>query len=160
MLRSVYPHNLPVIFFNPTSFRLTIIKGYNCENIVPSNGNTSCHHHHSCPSTRSRMSVKLCPANAMAMSLAVVRSWGEQVVFIMGQTSRCCMVCLVPQSQVSGSVENPHFNMLTLDRPTCARNRLSAFQVVQGFSAPAGRCSSALMSRCNSSVQGLESFSP
>ena len=35
--------------------------------------------------------------------------------------------------------------MFTLDRPTCARNRLGAFQVVQGFSAPAGRCSSALM---------------
>ena len=67
---------------------------------------------------------------------------------IMRQTSRCCMVCLMPQSQVSGSVENPHFNMLTLDRPTWVRNRLSAFQVVQGFSAPAGRCSSALMSRC------------
>ena len=34
-----------------------------------------------------------------------------------------------------------------LDRPTCVRNRLSAFQVVQGFSAPAGMCSSALMLR-------------
>ena len=64
---------------------------------------------------------------------------------IMGQTSRCCMVCLIPQSQVSCSLENPHFNMFTLDRPTCVRNRLTAFQVVQGFSAPAGRCSSALI---------------
>ena len=72
-----------------------------------------------------------CLAQPMAMSLAVVRSWGEQAVSIMGQTSRCCMVCLMPQSQVSGSVENPHFNMLTLDRPTWVRNRLSAFQVVQ-----------------------------
>ena len=42
------------------------------------------------------------------------------------------MVCLMPQSQVSGSVENPHFNMLTLDRPTWVRNRLNAFQVIQG----------------------------
>ena len=83
-----------------------------------------------------------------------VRSWGEQAVSIMGQTSRCCMVCLMPQSQVSGSVENPHFNMLTLDRPTWVRNRLSAFQVVQGFSAPAGRCSSALMSRCTLASRG------
>ena len=49
--------------------------------------------------------------------------------------------------------------MVTLDRPTCARNRLSAFQVVQGFSAPAGRCSSALM-KVHTGVQGLESFSP
>ena len=89
-----------------------------------------------------------CLAHPMAMSLAVVRSWGEQVVSIMGQTSKYCMVCLMPQSQVSCSVENPHFNMFTLDRPTCVRNRLSAFQVVQGFSAPAGRCSSALMFRC------------
>ena len=38
--------------------------------------------------------------------------------------------------------------MFTLDQPTCVCNRLSAFQVVQGFSAPAGRCSSALMLRC------------
>ena len=95
-----------------------------------------------------------CLAQPMAMSLAVVRSWGEQAVSIMGQTSRCCMICLMPQSQVSGSVENPHFNMLTLDRPTWVRNRLSAFQVVQGFSAPAGRCSSALMSRCTLASRG------
>ena len=73
---------------------------------------------------------------------------------IMGETSRCCMVCLMPQSQVSGSLENPHFNMFTLDRPTCVRNRLSAFQVVQGFSAPAGRCSSAQMSRCTLASRG------
>ena len=73
---------------------------------------------------------------------------------IMGQTSRCCMVCLMPQSQVSCSVENPHLNMFTLDRPTCVRNRLSAFQVVQGFSAPAGRCSSALMFRCTLASRG------
>ena len=64
---------------------------------------------------------------------------------IMGQTSRCCMVCLMPESQVSCSLENPHFNMFTLERPTCVRNRLSSFQVVQGFSAPAGRCSSVLL---------------
>ena len=67
---------------------------------------------------------------------------------IMGQTSRCCMVCLMPQSQISCLLDNPHFNMFTLDRPTCVRNRLSAFQVVHGISAPAGRCSSALMLRC------------
>ena len=76
---------------------------------------------------------------------------------IMGQTSRCCMVCLMPQSQVSGSVENPHFNMLTLDRPTWVRNRLSAFQVVQGFSAPAGRCLSALMSTSRGSSRSRHS---
>ena len=73
---------------------------------------------------------------------------------IMGQTSRCCMVCLMPQSQVSCSVENPHFNMFTLDRPTCVRNRLSAFHVVQGLSAPAGRFSSALMFRCTMASRG------
>ena len=44
--------------------------------------------------------------------------------------------------------------MFTLDRPTWVRNRLSAFQVVQGFSAPAGRCSSALMSRCTLASRG------
>ena len=72
----------------------------------------------------------------------------------MGQTSRCCMVCLIPQSQVSVSFEYPHFDMFTLDRPTCVRNRWSAFQVVQGFSAPAGRCSSASMLRCTLGSRG------
>ena len=95
-----------------------------------------------------------CLAQPMAMPLAVVRYWVEQAVFIMGQTSRCCMVCLMPQSQVSASFENPHLNMFTLDRPTCVRNRLSAFQVIQRFSAPAGRCSSALMLRCTLASRG------
>ena len=93
-----------------------------------------------------------CLAQPMAMSLDIVRSWGEQAVSIMGQTSRCCMVCLMPQSQVSVSLENPHFNMFTLDRPTCVRNRLSAFQVVQGFSAPAGTTPRCPLSGCLSSV--------
>ena len=66
----------------------------------------------------------------------------------------CCMVCLMPQSQVSCSLENPHFNMFTLGRPACVRNRLSAFHGVQGFSAPAGRCSSAHMLRCTLASRG------
>ena len=60
----------------------------------------------------------------------------------------------MPQSQVSCSLENPHFNMFTLDRPTCVRSRLSAFLDVQGFSVPAGRCSSALMLRCTLASRG------
>ena len=64
------------------------------------------------------------------------------------------MVCLMPPSQVSCSLENPHFNMFTLDRPTCVRSRLSAFLVVKGFSVPAGRCSSALMLRCTLASRG------
>ena len=36
----------------------------------------------------------------------------------------------------------------------CTHNQLSAFQVVQGFSAPTGRCSSALMSRCRLASRG------
>ena len=95
------------------------------------------------------MSVKSCPppmhgtADGDAVSRCQV--WGEQAVSIMEQTSRSCMVYLMPQSHVSCSLENPHFNMFTLDRPTCVRNRWSAFQVVQGCSALAGRCPSALM---------------
>ena len=58
------------------------------------------------------------------------------------------------ETQVSCSLENPHFNMFTLDQPTCVRNRLSAFHVVQGFSAPAVRCSSALMLRCTLASRG------
>ena len=73
------------------------------------------------------------------------RYWVDQAVFIMGQTSRCCLVCLMPQSQVSISFEYPDFDMFTLDRPTCVDNRLSAFQVVRWFYAPAGRWSSAVM---------------
>ena len=34
-----------------------------------------------------------------------------QAAFIMGQTSRCCIICPMPQSQVSGSFGNPHFNI-------------------------------------------------
>ena len=83
-----------------------------------------------------------CLAQPMAIPLTVVRSWGEQAVSIMGPTSRCCMVCLMRQSQVSVSFEYPHFDMFTLDRPTYVCNQLIAFQVVQGFSAPAGRGSS------------------
>ena len=50
------------------------------------------------------------------------------------------------------------FNMFTLDRPTCVRSRLSVFQFVQGFSAPPGRCSSALMLRCNLASRGSSRF--
>ena len=89
-----------------------------------------------------------CLAQPMAMSLAIVGSCGEQAASIMGQTSRCCVVCLMPQSHVSCSLENHQFNMLNLDRPTSVRNRLSAFRVVQGLSAPGGKYSSALMLRC------------
>ena len=64
----------------------------------------------------------------------------------------------MPQSQVSGSFEYPHFIMFTLDRPTCVRNRLSAFQVVQGFSAPAERRSSALMLRCTLAPRGSSRY--
>ena len=49
------------------------------------------------------------------------------------QTSRCCMVCLMQQSHISGSFEYHHISMFTLDLPTCVRNRLSAFRVVHGF---------------------------
>ena len=55
-----------------------------------------------------------CLGQPMAMQLAIVMYWVEQAVSIMGQTSRCCMVYLMPQSQVSGSFEYPDFNMFTL----------------------------------------------
>ena len=54
----------------------------------------------------------------------------------------------------NASFENPYFNVFTLDRPTCIRNRLSAFQDAQGFSVPSGRCSSALMLRCTLASRG------
>ena len=52
-----------------------------------------------------------CLAQPMTMPLAIVRPWVQQAVFIMGQTRRCCMVGLMPQSQDSTPLENPHFNM-------------------------------------------------
>ena len=54
-------------------------------------------------------------------------------MFIMGKTSRCCMICLMPQPHVSGSFVYPNFNMFTRDQPTRVRKRLSAFRVVQVF---------------------------
>ena len=68
-----------------------------------------------------------CLAQPVAMPLAVARSWIEQTMFIVWLTSICCMVCLMPPSQVSGSFEYPHLSMFTHDWPTCVRNRLSAF---------------------------------
>ena len=118
------------------------------------------HHHHSCPSTRSRICLLNCalpiPGTADGDVVSRWQALGEsrQCPSWGGQTSRCCMVCLMPQSQVSCSLENPHFNMFTLDRPTCVRSRLSAFLVVQGFSVPAGRCSSALMLICTLASRG------
>ena len=90
-----------------------------------------------------------CLAQPMAMPLAVVRYWGEQAMSIMGQASRCCMVCLMTQSHVSCSLENLHFIMFTLDRTTCVRNRLSTFQVVASW-----ECSSAMMLRCTPASKG------
>ena len=46
-----------------------------------------------------------CLAQPMAIPWAVVRSLVEQAVSIVGQTSRWCMLCLIPQSQVSVSFE-------------------------------------------------------
>ena len=39
------------------------------------------------------------PAQPMVMPLAVVTSWGEQAVPIVEQTSRRCMVCLMPATR-------------------------------------------------------------
>ena len=100
--------------------------------------------------------VKSCPPGvpATADGDVISRCLVEQAVFIMGQISRCCMVCLMPQSQVSGSFEYLHFNMFILDRQNCLCNLLSASHDTQGFSAPAGRCWSALMVRCTLAYRG------
>ena len=57
------------------------------------------------PPVECQIMLSQCLTNPMAMPLAVVRYWVEYAVSIMGQTSRCCMVCLMPQSQVSGSLD-------------------------------------------------------
>ena len=102
----------------------------------------------------SGMSIKMVPsqclAQLVAMPLAVFGSWGEQAVTIVGQTSRCCMVCHSHKFLVRFKIPTLICSHLT----GRLRNRLSAFQVVQGFSEPAGRCSSALMLRCNLASKG------
>ena len=56
-----------------------------------------------------------CLAQPMTMPLALVRYWVEQAVYIVGQPSGCCMVCLMPRTQLSGSLEFSHVSMFTLD---------------------------------------------
>ena len=96
-----------------------------------------------------------CLAQPMAMSLAVVRSWGEQAVFIIWQTSRCCMVYLMPQSQVSGSFEYPHLGTFNLHRPTYVRHRFSVFCICVNacfcscFHVCDGSCMSTCLCACN-----------
>ena len=111
--------------------------------------------------THLRQLVPPMTGSVAAKPLAVVRSRVEKALFIMGQTSACCMVCLVPQSQVSGSFENPHFNMFTLqlDRPTCVRNRLSAFQVSQGVLCASWEVFVSTDVKVYTAVQGHELFS-
>ena len=112
-----------------------------------------CHiHHHSCPSiSRISLSNHALPMPGTADGDAVDR---YQILgragsgSIMGQTSRCCMVCLMPQSHVSVTFVYAHLRMFTFDRPTCVRNRGSAFRVFPRLSAPGGRCSSELTLRC------------
>ena len=95
-----------------------------------------------------------CLAQPMAMSLAVVRSWGEQACPSWGRPVGVAWSAWCHSHRFLVSWKIPHFNMFTLDRPTCVRSRLSVFQVVQGFSVPAGRCSSALMLRCTLASRG------
>ena len=63
--------------------------------------------------------------------------------------------------QYMGQTSHKFLVRLNIPTLTCSlltgqpvRNRLSAFQVVQGFSAPAVRCSSALMLRCTLASRG------
>ena len=112
-------------------------------------------HHNSCPST-CRMANPAVPMTDTADGDAVSRC---QVLGRAGSVHHGGR-CLMPLSQVSGSFTYTHLSMFTLDRQTCLRNRLSAFQVVHGFYAPAGRCSSALMLGVHTGVQGIKSFAP
>ena len=99
-----------------------------------------------------QLHVKSCLPNAWhrrwRLPLPVVRFWVEKAVL---------MLHGLPDATVTGFwvIWISSLNMFTHDRPTCVRNRLSAFLVVHGFSAPAGSCSSAVMLMCT-----LESLSP
>ena len=81
-------------------------------------------------------------------------------MFIMGQTSRRCMVCLMPHSQVSGSVAYPHLSILTVDRPTCFDNRLSAFPRCPWVICASWEVFVSTDVRCTMASKGLELFSP
>ena len=71
------------------------------------------------PPVACQIAPSICLAQPMAIPLADVRSWVEQTVPVMGQTSKCCLVGLMPQSQY------PYLRMFTLDRPICVHNRSS-----------------------------------
>ena len=110
-----------------------------------------------CPSTRSRRpyvrQIVFCLAQPMAMSLAVARSWGRAGSVRHGADQDSARPVGIAWCLFDATVTRFLFRlkiptltvMFILDRPTCVRNRLSAFQVVQGFSVLAGRCSSALI---------------
>lgn len=54
------------------------------------------------------------------------------------QTMRWSLVCVCPQSLVSGSLDEPHFHRLTLDLPTFVRRWFKDLKVDQPF-PPLGR---------------------
>ena len=102
-----------------------------------------------------------CLAQPKAMPLAVARSWGEQAVSIMGQTSRCCMVCLMPQSHVSCSLKNPHFitYLLLTGQPVCTQP-VECLPGCPGILYASWEVFVRADVKVHTGVQGLESFSP
>ncbi len=60
------------------------------------------------------------------------------------------LVCLMP---------HPHFDIFALDRPTCVRNRLSAFQVSQGVLCASWEVFVSTDVKVYTAVQGHELFS-
>ena len=64
---------------------------------------------------QSHVNFKSC--HPSAWPLAIVRSWvGRAGASILGQTSRYCVACLMPQSHVSVSFEYSNVSMFTLDQ--------------------------------------------
>ena len=94
---------------------IILLREFNEISCDSSSSSLSFHHLH----VSHQLVLSQCLTQPMAMPLTVVRSWVEQAVFIMGQTTRCCMVCLMPPSQVYGS-----FHILLVDGGTRICNQI------------------------------------
>lgn len=75
----------------------------------------------------------------MALSMAMARSSIVHGFSRSWKTNWCSIVCVPLQSNVPGSLELPHFRLLTFDLPIVVWRLFKHLQVNQPFSVPAGK---------------------
>ena len=99
-----------------------------------------------------------CLAHPMAMPLAIVRSWGEQAVSIMGQTSRCCMVCLMPVTGFLFVGKSPLQHVHSWPANLCVQP-VECLPGCPGFLCASWEVFASTDVKVHTGVQGLESLS-